>query len=78
MRDVTTNPDDAAIATAVIAMAHSLKLKVVAEGVETQEQLAFLEREGCDAIQGNLFSVPLALQDLRALLESGRRLGPAR
>jgi len=76
VRDVTTNPDDAAIATAVIAMAHSLKLKVVAEGVETQEQLAFLEREGCDAIQGNLFSVPVSLQDLSALLESGRRLGP--
>jgi diguanylate cyclase (GGDEF)-like protein len=74
--DVTTNPDDAAIATAVIAMAHSLKLKVVAEGVETEEQLAFLEREGCDAVQGNLFSVPVSLQELRVFFESGRRLGP--
>jgi len=76
VKDVTSNPDDAAIARAVVAMAHSLKLTVIAEGVETAEQLAFLEREGCDAIQGNLFSVPVSLQELRALLESGRRLAP--
>ncbi len=57
--NITTNPEDAAIATAIMAMAHSLKLKVVAEGVETEEQLAFLRELGCDEAQGYLFSRPV-------------------
>ena len=52
VREVVSNPDDAAIATAVIAMAHSLKLDVIAEGVETAGQAAFLTERDCDAIQG--------------------------
>ena len=56
MRDITTNPDDAAIAGAVVAMAHSLKLKVIAEGVETLEQLDFLRSLKCDAVQGYFIS----------------------
>jgi EAL domain-containing protein (putative c-di-GMP-specific phosphodiesterase class I) len=59
VRDITTDPDDAAIATAVIALAHTLKLTVVAEGVETTEQLAFLRDRRCDRMQGHLLSAPL-------------------
>lgn len=54
--EVTTNPDDAAIAWAIIAMAKSLKLKVIAEAVETADQLAFLKSHACDEFQGFLFS----------------------
>jgi EAL domain-containing protein (putative c-di-GMP-specific phosphodiesterase class I) len=59
IREVTSNPDDAAIVLAIIRMAHSLKLDVIAEGVETAEQLAFLRRHRCDQIQGYYFSPPL-------------------
>jgi diguanylate cyclase (GGDEF)-like protein len=75
VRDLVTSRDDAAIATAVIAMAHSLGLGVVAEGVETEAQLEFLRRHACDAAQGHLFSVPLAADAFRALLKS--QAGPA-
>jgi len=78
VRDIEENADDAAIATAVVAMAHSLKLGVVAEGVETQGQLAFLRGHGCDAIQGYLVSRPLPLTDLQALrARPGPLLPPA-
>jgi len=77
VRDITTNPNDAAIAHAIIHMAHSLKLRVIAEGVETEEQLAYLRRSGCDEIQGFLYSQPLTANDLAALLHSGRTLSLA-
>jgi EAL domain-containing protein (putative c-di-GMP-specific phosphodiesterase class I) len=64
IRDVTTNPDDAAIAIAIINMAHSLRLKVVAEGVEKQEQLEFLRIHGCDEVQGYLLSRPLPANEI--------------
>jgi diguanylate cyclase (GGDEF)-like protein/PAS domain S-box-containing protein len=64
IRDVTTNADDAAIAIAIINMAHALRLKVVAEGVETREQLDFLRIYGCDEIQGYLLSEPLPAVEL--------------
>ncbi len=59
VKDVTTDPEDAAIAETVITMAHSLKLKVVAEGAETKEQVAFLKERSCDEIQGFFYSKPL-------------------
>jgi len=60
--DITTDPDDAAITATIITMAHSLQLKVVAEGVETAEQLAFLRAQRCDEIQGYLLSRPLSAE----------------
>jgi EAL domain-containing protein (putative c-di-GMP-specific phosphodiesterase class I) len=72
VRDVTTDPDDAAIIKAVISMAHSLGLKVVAEGVETEAQLEFLIQERCDEVQGFLFS-PAVPGDECALLVADRQ-----
>ena len=60
--DITTDPDDAAITATIITMAHSLQLKVVAEGVETAEQLAFLRAQHCDEIQGYWLSRPLSAE----------------
>ncbi len=68
IRDITTNPDDAAIALAIIGMAHSLKLDVVAEGVETEAQLAYLHRHHCDQIQGYYYSPPLPVPELESML----------
>ncbi len=64
--DVTENPEDAAIVRAILAMAHSLNLKVVAEGVELEKQLEFLEDAGCDEIQGFLISKPVPAADFAA------------
>ncbi len=74
VRDITTDPHDAAIATAMIAIAHGLNLNVIAEGVETEEQLAFLLSCKCDAIQGYLFSRPLPAAKLTELLREHRCL----
>ena len=68
IRDIPQDPDDSAITTAIIVMAQSLKLKVIAEGVETQEQLDYLRASGCHAIQGYFFSKPLPAEELTVLL----------
>ena len=75
VRDITSDPDDAAIATAIIALAHTLKLRVVAEGVENQQQLEFLSTRQCDRMQGFLFSHPLPAAACGEFLARARRLG---
>jgi EAL domain-containing protein (putative c-di-GMP-specific phosphodiesterase class I)/ActR/RegA family two-component response regulator len=74
VRDITTSPDAAAICVSVIGLAHNLKLKVIAEGVETEGQLNYLRRHGCDEMQGYLFSRPLPADDCEQLLRERKRL----
>jgi diguanylate cyclase (GGDEF)-like protein len=66
-----TNTDNVALIRAIIAMSHSLKLKVLAEGVEAERQLVFLREEGCDEAQGNLFSPAVPFEALEKLLRQG-------
>jgi diguanylate cyclase (GGDEF)-like protein/PAS domain S-box-containing protein len=70
IRDLATDPNDASIVRAAIVMAHELKLQVVAEGVETEEQLAFLRQSHCDEVQGFLFSAALGAREFEALLRT--------
>jgi diguanylate cyclase (GGDEF)-like protein len=71
--NITTNSTDAAIAASIILLAHSMNLKVVAEGVETEEQLEVLRRQGCDYFQGFLFSRPLAAEEIAPLFDPQRK-----
>jgi diguanylate cyclase (GGDEF)-like protein/PAS domain S-box-containing protein len=71
VRDIPDDPNDMAITSAIIALGHRLQMSIVAEGVETSEQLNFLVKEGCEEAQGYLFSKPLSESDLRPLLEGG-------
>jgi diguanylate cyclase (GGDEF)-like protein/PAS domain S-box-containing protein len=68
VRDITNDPDTAAIVTAIIAMGHSLRLKVIAEGVEFSEQATFLKRCGCDQMQGFLIHTPVPAGEFESLL----------
>ncbi len=70
VHDITATSGDAAIATAVIAMAHSLDLTVIAEGVETEGQLAFLRGRGCNAYQGYYVSHPLTAEECEAVIRA--------
>ncbi|MES2019527.1 MAG: EAL domain-containing protein [Pseudomonadota bacterium] len=74
VREVTSNPDDAAIVLAIINMAHSLKLQVIAEGVERDAQLAYLRRHGCDEMQGYYFSKPVPEAEFEMMLAEGKSL----
>jgi diguanylate cyclase (GGDEF)-like protein/PAS domain S-box-containing protein len=68
IRDIVADPDDAAITSAIVALARKLDIRTVAEGVETDDQLAILRQYGCDLMQGYLFSKPLPAQDFAAML----------
>jgi len=74
IHDVTTNQDDAALVMAIITLAHNLRLRVVAEGVETDEQWRFLHLLRCDEIQGFAFSKPLPPEEFERLLASRQLL----
>jgi diguanylate cyclase len=74
IRNIQDNPSQAAITQAIIEMAKTLKLKIVAEGVETEAELAFVMQHHCHAMQGYLFSKPLPTKDLESLLFSGKSL----
>jgi EAL domain-containing protein (putative c-di-GMP-specific phosphodiesterase class I) len=69
--DITADPDDATLTTAILSMAHSLNLRVVAEGVETLEQAEFLSARGCHELQGFLFSPSGARRRIRPLPGEG-------
>jgi len=71
VRDMLTDADGASIVRAIIQLGHTLQLKVIAEGVETEAQLAFLEEAGCDEVQGYVYSRPVPAEQLGRLLESG-------
>ncbi len=73
VRDVTTNPDNRSIVSTVISLAHNMKLTVVAEGVETEEQRDLLKRLKCDEMQGFLFSKPVPAEQVPALLARGEK-----
>ncbi|GEM_PF-696336 len=74
VREITRDPDDAAIVVAIITMAHSLGLSVIAEGVETEGQLEYLRSHGCNEMQGYLFSRPVPVGEFEQMLRSGRKL----
>ena len=76
VHDIATDPDDAAIAKAVIALAHSMKLKVTAEGVETCEQFDFLCGQKCDRMQGFYFSPPVPADELPMLCAARKKIFP--
>ena len=74
VRDISTDADDATLTRAIINLAQNLRLKVVAEGVETEAQLAFLCANGCDEMQGYFFARPAAAEDCERMLREGRKL----
>jgi EAL domain-containing protein (putative c-di-GMP-specific phosphodiesterase class I) len=70
VRDITVDPDDAAITGTIISMAKNLNLKVIAEGVENEQQMSFLRQHDCDEVQGYYFSRPLEVGDFSAKVRS--------
>ncbi|MES2263211.1 MAG: EAL domain-containing protein [Pseudomonadota bacterium] len=76
VNDIASTPDEAAIVVSIIALAHNLKLRVVAEGVESGEQLDYLRRHHCDEIQGYYFSRPVAPLQIEQMLKENKHLAP--
>jgi diguanylate cyclase (GGDEF)-like protein/PAS domain S-box-containing protein len=74
IKDVNSNPNDAAITSAIINMAHSLNLRVIAEGVENHEQLGFLKSKNCNEVQGYLCGKPIMKDEFRELLSENKNL----
>jgi EAL domain-containing protein (putative c-di-GMP-specific phosphodiesterase class I) len=74
VNDIATDADDAAIVVSIIALAHNLQLRVIAEGVESEQQLDFLRRHHCDEIQGYFFSRPLDALAIGQMLQEGKQL----
>lgn len=74
VRDITSDPDSAAITRAIITMAHSLNLRVIAEGIETEGQLAYLTSQNCDEMQGFYFSRPVPAPEFEKLMRAKRQL----
>jgi diguanylate cyclase (GGDEF)-like protein/PAS domain S-box-containing protein len=71
VKDLPSNANDTAICRAIIAMAHSLNLRVLAEGVETEEQMQFLRKENCDEMQGFLYSKPISADEITEMIRQG-------
>jgi EAL domain-containing protein (putative c-di-GMP-specific phosphodiesterase class I) len=71
VKDIEKDPDSTAIVKAIIALAHNLNLQVTAEGVETNQQLAFLQKNECDHMQGYLFCKPLPAHELNQFFQDG-------
>jgi len=69
VRDISVDSDDAAIVQAIASLGRTLKLRIIAEGVETREQFEYLSAQGCDRMQGYYFSKPIEAADFLALLE---------
>ncbi|MFQ5936875.1 MAG: EAL domain-containing protein, partial [Acidiferrobacterales bacterium] len=78
IRDVTSDPYDSAIVVTIAALAQSLNLEVIAEGVETNEQLEVLRANRCNEFQGNLISKPVPAREFEALLEEEEQLSVRR
>jgi len=76
VRDIISNPDDRVIIRAIISLAHTLNMKVIAEGVETHEQLSYLQEQGADGIQGFLLSEPMTPNSFMQLLKKEAQLHP--
>ena len=74
IHDCMTDPNDKAIVRAIVSMAHSLELGIIAEGVETLEQLEFLQQIGCDAYQGYYYSPPVPIGQFNQLLQDSGKL----
>jgi EAL domain-containing protein (putative c-di-GMP-specific phosphodiesterase class I) len=78
VRDIPASEDDAAMVAAIIELARGLRMRVIAEGVETEAQLEYLRRRGCDEVQGHVYGMAAPGPDVEAMLRAGRRVTPLR
>jgi EAL domain-containing protein (putative c-di-GMP-specific phosphodiesterase class I) len=76
VRDIPGNVDDMAMVSAIIELARGLRMRVIAEGVETEAQLDYLKRRGCDEVQGHVYARAAPGADVEAMLRTGRRMQP--
>jgi EAL domain-containing protein (putative c-di-GMP-specific phosphodiesterase class I) len=78
VRDITRSPDDAAMVSAIIELARGLRMRTIAEGVETEAQLDYLKLRGCDEVQGHVYARASSGADVEAMLRTGRHMLPHR